>query len=336
MKRYFANLITLLLILSLIFSTACAPPAPPEVKPPPPPPPVEKPQPKPPEPEKPPPVPTFPITITDDLGRTVKIEKLPERIISLAPSNTELLFALGLSDRIVGVTAFCDYPEEAKTKPRIGGFYPPDIERVTAAKPDLVLAAKIHDKTVVPALEKLGLTVIALAPKTLDGVLKNITLAGEITGKSRDALRLVGQLNERVSAITAKTGGLAKEQCPRVLYVCWHDPIWAAGGGTFSDDIIQKAGGTNIFGGAFSEWRIVSLEEVVVRNPQVIVVSGMGATKGAVFNSVKNEPRLKPTEAIAKGQVYEIDGNLMERPGPRLVEALEQLAKLFHPALFSK
>lgn len=322
---------TLLLVVGLLFlAVSCAPPPPPEIKPPPPP--VEKP--KPPKPEKPPPLPAFPITVTDDLGRKVIIVKLPQRIVSLAPSNTEILFALGLGDKIVGVTSYCNYPEEAKTKKRIGGFYPPDIERVAAQKPDLVLATKIHEKVVIPPLERLGLTVLALAPKTLDEVLKNITLIGEVTGKSQEAPALIANLNQRIKAVTTRTEKLTAEQRYRVLYAIWHDPIWAGGGDTFHNDLIEKAGGRNIFATDFPEWRQVSLEEVLIRNPQVIIVSGMGATRGLVFNSIKNEPRLAATEAIAKGRIYEIDSDLSERPGPRLIEALEQLARLIHPEIF--
>ncbi len=333
MNRYHKPLLlTLSIIVSIFLLVISCAPSPPQVKPPPPPPPPEKPTP--PEPEKPPPTPTFPITVTDDLGRKITIDKLPQRIVSLAPSNTEILFALGLENRIVGVTSYCNYPDAARKKPKIGGFYPPDIERVIAQKPDLVLAAKIHDKTVLPRLEKLGLTVLVLAPKTLDEILNNITLIGKISGKSQEANLLVTNLSQRIKAITTKTEKLPPEQYPRVLYVVWHDPIWTMGGDNFQDDVIRKAGGKNIFATDFPEWRIVSLEEVLTRNPQIIIVSGMGATRELIFSSIKNEPRLATTEAITKGRIYEIEGDLIERPGPRIVDALEQLAKLFHPEIF--
>lgn len=332
MKRYVLSFVVVLAAITLVFSVACVSTTPREITPPPP---TEE---KPPAEIKPKPetLPSFPLTVVDDLGREVKIEKLPLRIVSLAPSNTEILFALGLGDRIVGVTSYCDYPEEAKTKPRVGGFSIPDLERLVATKPDLVLAADIHKNVGVPAFEKLGLTVVTLAPKTMEGVLKNINLVGEIAGKSQESSRLVAQLRERVKAVTAKTEGLTKEQRPKVLYIVWHDPIWAGGGETFANDLIEKAGGMNIFAKDFSEWRIVSLEAVITKNPQVIIVSGMGATRGLIFSSIKSEPRLSVVEARAKGQVYEIDGNLIERSGPRIIEGLEQVAKVIHPEIFGK
>ncbi len=137
-----------------------------------------------------------PGTFTDDLGREVSIESIPQRIVSLAPSNTEILFALGLEDKLVGVTRFCNYPEAAKDKPKIGGFSDVDIERTVALEPDLILATAIHDKTVIPALEKVGLTVFALAPDTLDEVLADITLVGKVTGRSQEASQLVASLEK--------------------------------------------------------------------------------------------------------------------------------------------
>ena len=124
------------------------------------------------------------MTVVDDLGREVEIEKLPQRIISLAPSNTEILFALGLEDRIVGVTQYCNYPEAAKSKPRVAGYSTPDIEKVVSLEPDLVVAESIHEKTVLSALENVGFTVIVMSAKSLDTVLCDITLVGEITGKT--------------------------------------------------------------------------------------------------------------------------------------------------------
>ena len=126
-----------------------------------------------------------PGNLVDDLGRTVTINQIPQRIISLAPSNTEILFALGLDDRVVGVTEYCSYPEAATGKPKVGGFSTVDIEKVVSLEPDLVLATRIHGKTVIPALEELGLTVVALTPSSLDDVLNSITLVGRLTGHHR-------------------------------------------------------------------------------------------------------------------------------------------------------
>lgn len=274
-----------------------------------------------------------PGALVDDLGRTVNIEKVPQRIVSLAPSNTEILFALGLGDKVVGVTEFCNYPEAAKAKPKIGGFTTVDIERVVALQPDLVLATGIHEK-VIPALEKVGLAVLGLDPKTLDGVLANITLVGRITGKSQEATRLVNSLEKRTKTITNKTKELAEVKRPRVLYLTWHDPLWTAGSGSLTDDLINIAGGKNI-AHDLSGHKTIDLETVIQRNPQVIVVvTGHGEARALPFYYVKNEPRLGATEAVKTGRVHQIDADIFVRPTPRILDGLEELARFIHPELF--
>lgn len=334
MKRCVLNLLALLVVTLLLTSVACVPAVPTEVQPQTPPT-AEQPQTEPQEPEEPLPPPVFPMNVTDDIGRQVTIEKLPERIVSLGPSITEILFALGLGGRIVGVTDYCDYPEEAKAKPRIGGFSIPDLEKLVAAKPDLVLAADINKKVGVPAMEKVGLTVVTLAPKTLDDLLNNIILVGQITGKNREASQLVARLKERIGAVTMKTEALGEKQRPRVFYVVWHDPIWSTGRETFVNDLIVKAGGINVFADEFEQFRVVSLEAVIAKNPQVIIISGMGTIGDLIYNSIKGEARLNTVEAIVKNRVYKIsDSDLIERPGPRIVDGLEEVAKLIHPEMF--
>jgi len=266
----------------------------------------------------------------DDLGRTVSIEKVPQRIVSLAPSNTEILFALGLGDKVVGVTEFCDYPEAAKAKPKIGGFAPFDLERVVALEPDLVLAADIHKLEGIPALEKLGITIFALAPETLDEVLASISLVGEITGKNQEANQLVRGLEERIKTITDKTEALDEAESPRVLYVVWHDPLWVAGSGTLADNLINNAGGKNIAHDLVGH-KTIDIEMVIHRNPQVIIVThGVGAAV------VKNEPRLAVTDAARENRVYQVEEDPFSRAGPRMIDALEELARIIHPKLFGE
>jgi len=333
MKQHILVLLSLLAIVGLVFSVACACPPKPEETIPPPPPTEEKP------PEKggaePEELPSFPLTVVDDLERTVTIEKLPQRIVSLAPSNTEILFALGLEDKIVGVTDYCDYPEAAKAKPRVAGYSTPDTEKLVCLEPDLVLAESIHEKTALPALERLGLTVIVGSATSIDVVLHDITLIGQINAKSKAAARLVNDLTQRIEAVTSKTESLTPEERPGVLYLCWHDPIWTMGSETFIDDLIWKAGGVNIFADDFEKSRVVSLEAVVAEDPQVIIISGMATSKNLIYNSIKREARLKTVEAMVKNQVYQIsDANLIERPGPRIVDGLEEVAKFIHPEIF--
>ncbi len=273
-----------------------------------------------------------PAPVVDDLGRSVNIKGTPQRIISLSPSNTEVLFALGLGDKVVGVTEFCNYPEEAKAKPKIGGFSTVDIEKVVALEPDLIVASQIHEEEVIPALERMGLTVIGLNPKTLEDVLHDITLVGGITGKDEEASELVKNLEDRIKAVTIRlavfSGG------PNVLYLYWHDPLWTSGSGTLADEIISKAGGFNI-AQDLTGHKTIELETVIYRNPQVIIVTvGHGEAGDLPYQYVLNEPRLKVTEAVMKGRVYQIDADIIQRAGPRIVEALEQVAKFTHPEAF--
>jgi len=277
-----------------------------------------------------------PGNIVDGLGRQVTINAVPQRIVSLAPSNTEILFALGLGDKVIGVTEYCNYPEAAKTKPKVGGFSTVDIEKVVSLRPDLVLATQIHSKTIIPALEKLGLTVVALTPGSLTGVLDSITLVGKITGQDKQASELIKDLSTRIKAIADKTQKLSPAQRPRVFYVTWHDPLWTAGTGTLSNDVISQAGGQNIASDITGD-KTIDLETVINRDPEVIIVSvGMGTGEDLPWQYIKSESRLKNTQALLTGRVYKIDGDLIHRPGPRIVEALEEMAQFIHPETFGQ
>ncbi|MDD4984768.1 MAG: cobalamin-binding protein [Dehalococcoidales bacterium] len=273
--------------------------------------------------------------VTDQLGRTVEFDNVPQRIVSLAPSNTEILFALGLDDRVVGVTEYCDYPAAARDKAVIGGFSTGDLERVVALSPDLVLATSMHEADVLPALEKRGLTVFVLAPATLDEVLESISLVGEVTGKVEEAAGLVNDMNRRISAVTAKTAGLSSEQRPRVFFITWHDPLMTPGSETRHDELIQMAGGVNIARDLIG-YADISLEAVIEANPEVMIAGvGMGDGEDLPAQFMRTEPRLGNTEARRNGWIYEVDTDLEGRPGPRIVDALEAFARFIHPELFA-
>jgi iron complex transport system substrate-binding protein len=334
MRERFTRLFYIAVALGLIYLAACAAPSPAKIKPPPPSPVEIQVQPEKPEPS-PEELPQFPLTIVDDLGRTVQIEKLPQRIVSLAPSNTEMIYALGLEDKLVGTTDYCDYPEAAKSKPRVASYTTPDLEKVVSVQPDLILAEAIHEKTALPAMEKLGLTVIVMSATSVDTVLNDIKLIGQINGKSRAAATLVDSLNGRIQEVVLKTVTLTPEQRLRVLYVVWHDPIWTMGRNTFISDLIWKAGGVNIFADDFEKSRVVSLESIIQKNPQVILVSGMGTSGDMIYKNIVKETRLLGVDAMRNNRIHKIsDANLTERPGPRIVDGLEEVAKLLHPEIF--
>ncbi|MCX7912794.1 MAG: ABC transporter substrate-binding protein [Dehalococcoidales bacterium] len=275
--------------------------------------------------------------VIDQLGRTVNIKATkPERIVSLAPSNTEILFALGLGERVVGVTEYCTYPPEAQAKPKVGGFSTPNIEQIINLNPDLILAANIHKAQVIPQLEARGLTVVALSPDTVDEVLEAITLVGKVTGATKEAEKLVNDMQARIRKVTEKTAGLSPEQKRRVLEIVWHDPLMAAGAGTLHDELITMAGGINI-ARELSGYATISLETVIAANPEVMIADiGMGEGEDLPLQFLLTEPRLATTDARINSRVYAIDVEMVSHPGPRTADALEKLAGLIHPELFGQ
>ncbi len=278
--------------------------------------------------------------IKDDAGRSVEIKKAPERIVSLAPSNTEILFALGLGKRIVGVTDFCDYPAEAKTIAKIGGIEP-NLEKIVALKPDLILA--IGGSPVVASIggnvellkkfEELGLATLILAPKDLEGVLADIQLVGKATGTEAAAAQLVKEMRAKVDDVLAKTKNVSNR--PKVFYeLDATDPAkpYTPGPGSWHDTFITMAGGVNAAANAKAQWAQLSTEEIVAQNPDVIILGD--ANWGVDAAAVKARPGWAAINAVKVGAIFPIDDNLLSRPGPRLADGLLALAKIIHPALF--
>ena len=268
------------------------------------------------------------MAIVDDLGRSVNIEGIPQRIVSLAPANTEILFALGLGEKVVGVTDWCDYPPEALDKEKVGGYYPPDIEKIIALGPDLILASDIHRHEVIPALEEQGFTVFALAPQTLDEVLRSIERVGKVAGKEEEAFELVNEIESKIEEIAEKTKEV--EERPRVFYITWHDPIWTVGRNTWIDDLIEIAGGVNIFSQYFQSGAMVELEWVISLNPEVIIVSQWS------FEWAEDATELEVTAARQNDRIYQSDDDIVQRSGPRLVKALEWFVHFIHPDIFTE
>lgn len=275
-----------------------------------------------------------PTTLTDQLGRLVELPSNPQRIVSLAPSNTEILYALGLGDRIAAVTDYSDYPPEAKTKPNVGAYDTPNLEQIIAMNPDLVLATEAHQATIIPELESHGITVVALSPQTLDDVLTSIIMVGKVTGKVKEAAKLTGDMQKRIKSVTDKTSKLADAMKPRVFYILWNDPLMTAGAETFIDELIYKAGGINIAHN-LTNYTDISLEAVIAANPEVMVAGvGMGEGEDLPLQFITKEERLQDTVARQNNRIYPINTDLVGRPGPRIVDALEEFGRIIHPELF--
>jgi len=272
-------------------------------------------------------------TFTDGLGRTITLAMTPQRVVSLAPSNTEILFAVGAGSQVVGRDEFSDYPAEAASIESIGGsFGEYNVEAIVALEPDLVLAAEINPPELVQQLEDLGLTVYYLGnPTTLEEMYTNLETVAGLTG--HDVTELVDSLKARVAAVDEKIAPLSS-RIPVFYEVDATDPSkpWTYGPGTFGDLLIARAGGYNIGSIASDPYPQISIEQIVAANPSVIILGD--SMWGVTPESVITRPGWETLPAVASNSIYPFDDNLVSRPGPRLVDGLEQLAKLLRPELF--
>lgn len=277
-----------------------------------------------------------PIVLTDSLGRQVTLTELPARIVSLAPSNTEILFALGAGARLVGRDEFSDYPPEAAQVANIGSLYPQvNAEAIVALEPDLVLAAGITNPDDVETLADLGLNVYATSVAAgLEDIYADILALGQLTGQTAQAEQLVAEMKVRVEAVTARTAGLSER--PMVFYeIDATEPAkpWTAGPGTFVDQLLTMAGAQNAGNIAQDAYAQLSLEQLVAVDPAVIIL-GSALYGGQTPELVRARPGWEQIAAVRNGAVYTFNDNLVTRPGPRVVEGLEELARLIHPDLF--
>ena len=263
--------------------------------------------------------------ISDDTGAQIKIDHMPNKIISLAPSNTEIIYALELDDRLVGVTEFCNYPPDALNKARVGGFSTVDIEKVISLQPDLVLTTDIHNKSVSPMLQKLGFIVVTLNPKTVQAVMQDIDLVGKITGKERVSAAIVRDMQSHVDSITSTTRTIAPGEKPRTLLIIWHDPIMVVGNNNLIHDLIQIAGGNNI-ASDINGFQSIGLETIISRDPQVIIIpTAMNKKESPLLSYITSDPRFKGTSALKNNRVDTMDGDLVYRYSPRCIAALDQI-----------
>ena len=276
------------------------------------------------------------ITLTDGLGKSVAFSGPAQRIISLAPSNTEILFAIGAGKQVAGRDTYSDYPAEVKDIPDIGGgFGELNVEIILAQKPDLALASSLTAPEQIKALEDAGLTVFALAnPKDFDGMYANLRILAQITGHEQESAALIELLQARVAAVQSKLQGVQKR--PLVFYeLDGTNPNapWTPGPGTFIDKLIGMAGGENLGGSLSGEWVQISIEELIAKDPELILI-GDTTWGGVTLEDVKSRSAWKTLWAIKNDRLYSFDDNLVSRPGPRLVDGLEAMALLLHPELF--
>jgi iron complex transport system substrate-binding protein len=283
-------------------------------------------------------------SLVDDHGYVTSLSAYPNRIASLAPSNTEILFALGLDDKVVAVTNFDNYPYNfsawiaAGNMTSIGAFDNPNMEVIASLNPDLILATGGVQENTVTSLRELGYKVLVLDPTSVDGVLQDITLVGKATGKNSEATSLVNNLSSRIDAVTAKVANATSK--PKVYYEVWYDPtsLWTAGSKAWQSELIEKAGGINLFADQQLDYFQSSAEAVIERNPDVILLPaggmGVGPPFWGSFDEVKARPAWDSISAVQNNRLCAIDSDVISHFGPRVVDAIETLAKFFHPELF--
>jgi iron complex transport system substrate-binding protein len=275
-----------------------------------------------------------PLVFTDGMGREVVLDGPAQRIVSIAPSNTEIIYAIGAGDQVVGRDEVSDYPPEVLDVPSIGSTYGElNTEAILALEPDLVLAATITSPEQVQALEALEVPIFLLAnPMTFDELFDNLIAVGEITGKQEQAQTLVDELGGRVNTVIDKTSGA--EPVTVFYEVDGTDPTapWTTGSGTFQNVLIRMAGGRNV-ADDIEGWGQMSLEELVTRDPKVIIF-GEGPWVPTTAASLSERAGWSDIAAVQQGQVHGLDTNWVDRPGPRLVLALERMAEFIHPELF--
>jgi iron complex transport system substrate-binding protein len=269
--------------------------------------------------------------VTDQTGRSVEIPEKPQRLISLAPSITETLFALGLGDELVGDTDYCEYPSEARLKPHIGPILNPNLERIVALKPDLVLGSREANRIeTAEQLERLGIPVYGVTAQTVDETLSSIENLGEVLGREAAARRLVGELRERIARVERR---VANQPKPKVLFVVWYRPLTVAGRHSFVADVVRRAGGVSISDDLSGEWPRMSLEEALRRDPDVILFP-RAESFAPSEEDLTALPGWKDFRAVKNHRLYFISDSII-RPSPRLVDALEEVAGFLHPELDS-
>ena len=272
-------------------------------------------------------------TFKDEVGKEAFFPFPPKRIVSLAPNITEILFSLGLDEEIVGVSIHCNFPEKAKSKVRVGTYIRLDFEKITSLTPDLIIAtAAGNTRDMVDRLGKLGFPTYVIYPKNFNDILKNIAHIGQVVNREEKARVVIEGMRKRSQRIVELTNGLPR---PKVFVQIGDAPIVTVGEGSFADDLIRLAGGENIAGKEKEVYPRFGMEEILKRSPEVIVISSMNP-RGDYQKILQEWNRWKTVPAVKDGRIHLVDSDLLDRPSPRIIDGLEELARIFHPEKFEK
>jgi iron complex transport system substrate-binding protein len=270
--------------------------------------------------------------LTDEIGRKVQIPRQVNRIVSLAPNLTEIVFALGDGNRLAGDTDYCDYPPEATQKPHVGGPVNPNLEKIVSLMPDLVLATKsINRRQTVDALDRVGLPVYVTDPHSVEEMIASADHVGEALGEQKSAAALAGDLRGRLADLDRRLAGTSPR---RVFFVVWTNPLISVGRNTFIADALHRAGGRSVVETG-AEWPHISLEEIVHLQPEFLVFASAhaGDTQRDI-DALRARPGWKDLAAMQQGNVVVVS-DAINRPAPRMVDAIERLARGLHPEAFS-
>jgi iron complex transport system substrate-binding protein len=271
------------------------------------------------------------LTVVDQTGQAVTLAAAPRRIVSLVPGVTEILFAIGAQDALVGVTDFCDYPPDARRKARVGDMLAPNLETLVSLTPDIVIATRSGNREeTFDQLKRLGLPVYLVdEPPSIADVQRLVAGLGELTGRRAAAATVGAGLERRIAAVRERVSGRPR---PRVLYVLWPEPLIVPGRGSLVSELIAAAGGESVTADQGHGYPRMSLEAAVGRAPEVIILARHGAGTGPTAK--EQWLRLESLPAIKSGRLYTADGDLLHRYGPRIVDGLEFLARLIHPEAY--
>jgi iron complex transport system substrate-binding protein len=277
----------------------------------------------------------FPVVLADAQGVEVRIDRRPERIVSTAPNVTEILFALGVGGRVVAVTDQCKYPAEAARLPRIGGFWTPSAEKAMGARPDLVIGSRGNPSEFLSALRASGCPVFTIDPKTLGDIFEAIQQVAQIIGEPRERDSLISSMQGRLDTIASRLADVPEARRPSAFILLEVSSLYTAGSGTFLDEAIRAAGGRNI-AGHLKEYRPFSMETLVATNPDFLLLSAMEGDPERMARELRANPALRRLGAARGGGIILLDADVISRPGPRVVEAVEAMAQAFYPEFFTQ
>ncbi len=264
-------------------------------------------------------------SIRDELGRDIVVPDHPHRLICLAPSITDTVYELGRGDDVVGITDYTKYPPEAKQKPSVGGVINPSIEALVALKPDLVLAiGDLNSSDLVRSIEHLGIPVFIVAPHGVEGIYHSIGSIGKAINQEAQASALIARLRAREQAVRERVAG---KKAPSVLFLVWSDPIITAGRGAFITELISIAGGKSVSDDLPNEWPRLSFETIIARQPEYLLLTRGSPTS---LQTLQQQGAWQRLEAVKKGKIFYADDRI-DFPSPLAFDALEDLAKQFHP-----